>query len=34
MPGSKQISEHKFGIEDIADHAVKEKFHENFMKNY
>ena len=25
MPGSKQISEHKFRTEDIADHPVKEK---------
>ena len=25
MPGSKQISEHKFRIEDIADYPVKEK---------
>ena len=25
MSGSKQISEHKFKIEDIADHPVKEK---------
>ena len=25
MPGSKQISEHKFRIEDIADHTVNEK---------
>ena len=25
MPESKQISEHKFIIEDIADHHVKEK---------
>ena len=25
MSGSKQISEHKFRIEDIADHPVKEK---------
>ena len=25
MPGSKQISKHKFRIEDLADHPVKEK---------
>ena len=25
MPGSKQISEHKFRIKDIVDHPVKEK---------